>query len=58
MLNLGQTPRTRWLIILEVLIFAAAIFGSGYAYEQSTVTSDLKMQSLQMPCEIAQGPAG
>ena len=39
--NRAPSTRTRWLIILSVLIFAAAIFGGGYAYEQSMVTSDL-----------------
>jgi hypothetical protein len=44
----APSTRTRWLIILGLLIFTAAIFGGGYAYEQSMVTWHLTMQNQSL----------
>jgi uncharacterized coiled-coil protein SlyX len=45
---------TRWLVILGLLFLAAAIFGGGYAYEQSLATSDLTTQNQSLRSTIDQ----
>src|SRR6266853_500643 len=50
----APAPTTRWLVILGLLFFAAAIFGGGYAYQQSTVTSDLTAQNQALHSTIDQ----
>ena len=45
---------TRWLVILGLLFFAAAIFGGGYAYQLSTVTSDLTAQNQALHSTVDQ----
>jgi len=39
---------TRWLVIVSVVLFAAAIFGVGYAYEQSETVTSLNQQNQLM----------
>jgi uncharacterized coiled-coil protein SlyX len=52
----GRAPATttRWLVILGLLFFAAAIFGGGYAYQQSVATSDLTVQNQALHTTIDQ----
>jgi cell division protein FtsB len=52
----GRAPAasTRWLVILAVLFFAAAVFGGGYAYQQSLATSDLTAQNQSLHSTIDQ----
>src|SRR5260370_13544785 len=45
---------TRWLVILGLLFFAAAIFGGGFAYQQSTATADLTAQNQALHSTIDQ----
>jgi uncharacterized coiled-coil protein SlyX len=45
---------TRWLVILGLLFLAAAIFGGGYAYQQSMTTSDLNAQNQTLHSTIDQ----
>jgi hypothetical protein len=45
---------TRWLVILGLLFLAAAIFGGGYAYQQSMATSDLTVQNRALHATIDQ----
>jgi uncharacterized coiled-coil protein SlyX len=45
---------TRWLVILGLLVFAAAIFGGGYAYQQSVAMSDLTAQNQTLHSIITQ----
>jgi hypothetical protein len=45
---------TRWLVILAVVFLAAAIFGGGYAYQQSMATSDLTLQNQSLRSTIDQ----
>jgi cell division protein FtsB len=45
---------TRWLVILGLLFLAAAIFGGGYAYEQTMVTSDLTAQNQTLHSTVDQ----
>ena len=45
---------TRWLVILAVLFFVAAVFGGGYLYEQGKATSDLSMQNQSLHSTIEQ----
>src|ERR1700692_3815924 len=51
-----RAPSTtrRWLVILGMLFFAAAIFGGGYAYEQSMATSSLAAQNQSLHATIDQ----
>ena len=39
---------TRWLVILAVILFGAAVFAGGYAIEQNSAVSDLKQQNTAM----------
>src|SRR5260370_21547413 len=50
----GGAPATttRWLVILGLLFLAAAIFGGGYAYQQSVATSDLTVQNRALHATI------
>jgi hypothetical protein len=52
----GRAPATttRWLVILGLLFLAAAIFGGGYAYQQSLTTSDLTVQNQALHTTIDQ----
>jgi uncharacterized coiled-coil protein SlyX len=50
----APAPTTRWLVILAVLFLAAAIFGGGYAYQQSMATSDLTVQNQSLRSTIDQ----
>jgi len=52
----GRAPATttRWLVILGLLFLAAAIFGGGYAYQQSIATSDLTVQNQALHTTIDQ----
>jgi cell division protein FtsB len=52
----GGAPATstRWLVILGLLFLAAAIFGGGYAYQQSVATSDLTVQNRALHATIDQ----
>jgi uncharacterized coiled-coil protein SlyX len=52
----GRAPATttRWLMILGLLFLAAAIFGGGYAYQQSIATSDLTVQNQALHTTIDQ----
>jgi len=52
----GRAPATttRWLVILGLLFLAAAIFGGGYAYQQSMATSDLTVQNQALHTTIDQ----
>ena len=45
---------TRWLVILGLLFLAAAIFGGGYAYQQSTAVSDLTVQNQTLHSTLDQ----
>ena len=45
---------TRWLVILSVLLFAAALFGVGYAYQQNVAISDLTVQNQSLHSTIDQ----
>jgi len=45
---------TRWLVILCVVMFAAAVFSGGYAYEQNATVSQLKQQNQTMNSAEAQ----
>jgi hypothetical protein len=50
----GPSTTTRWLVILGLLLFAAAIFGGGYAYQQSMAMSDLASQNQTLHSIIGQ----
>jgi cell division protein FtsB len=52
----GRAPATttRWLVILGLLFLTTAIFGGGYAYQQSMATSDLTMQNQALHATIEQ----
>ncbi len=52
----GRAPATttRWLVILGLLFLATAIFGGGYAYQQSVATSDLTVQNQALHTTIDQ----
>ncbi len=39
---------TRWLVILSVVLFGAAVFAGGYAIEQNSAVADLKQQNQAM----------
>ena len=39
---------TRWLVILSVVLFGAAVFAGGYAIQQNSAVSDLKQQNASM----------
>jgi len=39
---------TRWLVILSVVLFGAAIFAGAYAIQQNSAVSDLKQQNSAM----------
>src|ERR1700737_5137083 len=43
---------TRWLVILGMVLFVAAIFGAGYAYQQSMATADLAAQNQSLHATI------
>jgi len=45
---------TRWLVILGLLFLAAAIFGGGYAYQQSAAVSDLTAQNQTLHSTLDQ----
>jgi len=45
---------TRWLVILGVVFFAAALFGVGYAYQQNMAISDLTVQNQSLHSTIDQ----
>src|ERR1700681_3134647 len=45
---------TRWLVILGLLFFVAAIFGGGYAYQQSMATAGLAAQNQSLHATINQ----
>jgi uncharacterized coiled-coil protein SlyX len=45
---------TRWLVILGLVFLAAAVFGGGYAYEQSMATTDLTAQNQSLRSTIDQ----
>ena len=45
---------TRWLVILGLLFLAAAIFGGGYAYQQSSAVSDLTVQNQTLHSTLDQ----
>ncbi len=45
---------TRWLVILGLLFLTAAVFGGGYAYQQSVATSDLTVQNRALHATIDQ----
>ena len=52
----GGAPATttRWLVILGLLFLTAAVFGGGYAYQQSVATSDLTVQNRALHATIDQ----
>jgi len=52
----GRAPAgtTRWLVILGLVLLAAVIFGGGYAYQQTTATSDLTVQNQSLRSTIDQ----
>lgn len=54
--NRAPSTRTRWFIILGMLIFVAAIFGGGYAYEQSLDMSDLKIHTQSIHSDSDASP--
>jgi hypothetical protein len=39
---------TRWLALLSVLLFAAAVFAVGYAFQQNTAVTELKQKNEAM----------
>ncbi|HEV2522981.1 MAG TPA: hypothetical protein VGT24_11420 [Candidatus Acidoferrales bacterium] len=45
-----RAPATtmRWLVILSVVLFGAAVFAAGYAIEQNAAVADLKQQNQAM----------
>jgi len=45
---------TRWLVILGVVLFVAAIFGAGYAYQQSMATADLAAENQSLHATVDQ----
>jgi cell division protein FtsB len=45
---------TRWLVILGVVVFVAAIFGAGYAYQQSMATADLAAENQSLHATVDQ----
>jgi hypothetical protein len=45
---------TRWLVILSVVLFAAAVFAVGYAFEQNAAVAELKQQNQAMNSSEAQ----
>jgi cell division protein FtsB len=45
---------TRWLLILGLLFLAAAIFGGGYAYQQSAAMSDLNVENQTLHSTLDQ----
>jgi hypothetical protein len=45
---------TRWLVILGVVLFAAALFGVGYAYQQNLAIADLTMQNQSLHSTVEQ----
>ena len=51
-----RAPSTtkRWLVILAVLLFAFAVFGGGYIYEQGIATSDLTTQNHSLQSTVDQ----
>ena len=52
--NRAPAGATRWLVILSVVLFAAAVFAGGYAFEQNAAVSDLKVQNQSMSTNEAQ----
>jgi hypothetical protein len=44
----------RWLVILCVMLFAAAVFAGGFAFEQNAAMTQLKQQNLAMNSAAAQ----
>jgi hypothetical protein len=51
-----RAPSTmkRWLVILALLLFAVAVFGGGYIYEQGVATSDLTAQNHSLQTTVDQ----
>ncbi len=49
----SSTMKT-WLAILAVLLFAVAVFGGGYIYEQGVATSDLSTQNHSLQTTVDQ----
>lgn len=43
-----------WLVILALLIFAVAVFGGRYIYEQGLITSDLTTQNHSLQTKVDQ----
>jgi len=48
------TAVPRWLVILCVMLFAAAVFAGGYAFEQNAAMAQLKQQNMAMNSTAAQ----
>ena len=50
----APAPMMRWLILTDVLFFAAALFAGGYAYQQSSSASNLAAQNQGLHAMIDQ----